>query len=328
MRRLVRYLALLLVAIALIAAGVGAFLKYEFTRPGALERTVRLVIKRGSGTVAIARHLEEAGLIPSAQRFLIEAQLFGDKRLMKAGEYDFDYAESAADLLRQIQDGRTVVRRLTIPEGLTVGQALALVSSAEALEGSVPNPAPPEGSLLPETYNYSWGDSRAELVLRMRRAMDEALEAAWAKRKPDLPLASAHDLLTLASIVEKETGIEAERPHVAAVFLNRLKSRMRLQADPTVAYGLTHDGTALGRKLTHADIEASTPFNTYQHDGLPPTPIANPGKAALAAVAQPAPSDDLYFVADGSGGHVFARTLDEHNRHVSDWRKLQQGKAQ
>lgn len=328
MRRLVRYLTILVAAILMIVAAGFFYIRAEFTRGGTLGQPVTLIVKRGSGTVAIAQHLEQSGLVKSADRFLFEAQIFADKRAMKAGEYAFAAGISPFDILRQLQDGRTVVRHLTVPEGLTVAQVLALVSTAEALDGPLPDPVPVEGSLLPETYNYSLGDSRTEIILRMHRAMEEAVQSAWSKRAPELALVSEHELVVLASIVEKETGLEAERPHVAAVFLNRLKHKMRLQADPTVAYGLTHDGTVLGRKLTHADIETATPYNTYVINGLPPTPIANPGKAALNAVARPDVTDDLYFVADGSGGHVFAKTLDEHNRHVDEWRKLQQGKAQ
>jgi UPF0755 protein len=306
-----------------LAIGAGWYgLRWEFYEAGQRSGPVTVVIKRGQGQLAIASDLAQAELILSVQRFVFEARLFGDKRPWRAGEYLFDAALSAADILRQMQDGRTVIRHLTIPEGLTVAQTFALISAAPALDGPLPDP-PAEGSLLPETYNYSYGDARADLIHRMQKAMNAALEEAWTNRAPNLPLSSAHELLVLASIVEKETAIEAERPRVAAVYLNRLRQGMRLQADPTVAYGVTGDGTMLGRALTKADLQHPTPYNTYTQTGLPPGPIDDPGKASLMATASPAETDELYFVANGQGGHVFARTLAEHNKNVDAWRQIQ-----
>ncbi len=297
-------------------------LRWEFYEPGERPQAVTVVIKRGQGQLAIASDLAQAELILSVQRFVFEARLFGEKRPWRAGEYQFDPGLSAADMLRQLQDGRTVVRHLTIPEGLTVAQTMTLIAAAPALDGAVADP-PAEGSLLPETYNYSYGDSRADLIRRMQKAMTAALDEAWDKRAANLPLNSPHDLLVLASIVEKETAIEAERPRVAAVYLNRLRQGMRLQADPTVAYGVTGDGTMLGRALTKADLQHPTPYNTYTQLGLPPGPIDDPGKASLLATASPAETDELYFVANGQGGHIFARTLAEHNKNVETWRQMQ-----
>jgi len=225
---------------------------------------------------------------------------------------------SVLDLLRS---GRTHVRSLTVPEGLTVAKVLALLEAEPALSGPIGDP-PPEGSLLPDTYHFSRGDSRTALVRRMREAMTAFMEVSWAKRSPGVPLASPAEAVVLASIVEKETGVPSERRRVAGVFVNRLKAGMRLQSDPTVVYALSAGTGLLARALTRADWQLASPFNTYQVDGLPPSPIANPGRDAIAAVLDPETHGFLYFVADGSGGHAFAATLDQHNRNVAAWRRV------
>ena len=219
-----------------------------------------------------------------------------------------------------LRTAKPVEHHLTIPEGLTAAQIALLLDHAEATQGDTP--VPPEGAVLPQTYAYEFGTTRAALVARATAAMDRALGQAWASRAPDLPLASAHDMLTLASIVERETAKSDERPHVAAVFLNRLRLGMKLQADPTAAYAASGGSGALNHTLTRADLDASNPYNTYQVAGLPPGPIDSPGVAAIQAVAHPANTDDLYFVADGTGGHVFARSVEDHNRNVAKWRAL------
>lgn len=226
------------------------------------------------------------------------------------------------EVMDKLERGDTLVRRLTVPEGLTSREVAALLEQAEGLVGSMTE-VPEEGSLLPETYHYSHGDSREGLIARMSEALDETLEALWRSRAGDLPLASPREALILASIVEKETGVPQERPLVASVFVNRLRKGMRLQSDPTVAYGLTLGGQPLDRPLTKKDLAQSTPYNTYLIQGLPPGPIASAGKAALEAVLAPADTELLYFVADGSGGHAFARSLEEHNRNVASWRRIQ-----
>lgn len=219
-------------------------------------------------------------------------------------------------------DGRTVVHRVTVPEGLTSVEIVAIVAASEVLEGAVP-PPPVQGALLPETYHVARGDERAAVIGRMAEAMNEALARLWPTRAPDLPLASPAEAVILASIVEKETGIAAERAKVAGVFYNRLALGMPLQSDPTVVFALTDGKMPLGRALTRDDLAIDDPYNTYKVNGLPPGPIANPGLASLEAVLKPEATDALYFVADGTGGHAFARTLDEHNRNVAKWRKLQ-----
>ena len=263
------------------------------------------------------------GSVPFSEHPLIFAlgtRLFAGGRPLRAGEYRFPAGVSARAAMQRMLDGDSMQRRLVVAEGLTAVEVLALVAAAEGLEGEAPPAA--EGALLPETYFYSWGDERAPLVARMAAAMRETLAGLWAARAPGLPLDSAEAALTLASIVEKETALAAERPRVAAVFLNRLRRGMPLQSDPTVIYALTGGDGALDRPLLRADLAAPSPYNTYLNAGLPPGPIANPGRASIAAVLQPAETRELYFVADGQGGHAFAETLDEHNRNVAAWRKL------
>jgi UPF0755 protein len=228
-------------------------------------------------------------------------------------------------VINMLARGETVARRLTVAEGLTVAEVFRLLADTEALRGELPEP-PPEGSLLPETYFYALGDERAELVRRMQRGMAKLLDELWPTRIEALPLRDRRQAVILASIVDKETAEADERAAVAAVFLNRLRRGMRQQSDPTVIYGLTDGQGALDRALTRKDWQHDSRYNTYRIDGLPPGPIGNPGRAALEAVLNPAEVDYLYFVADGTGGHAFGRTLDEHNRNVAKWRQIKNGR--
>ena len=315
--KIVFALAVAVVAIATWAALEG---HRRFTRPGPLAEATNVVIAKGSGLEAIARQLAAAGVVPDPYSFVIGAKL--RQVTLKAGEYAFPAHVTPRDAMAMMADGRTVVHKLTIAEGLTVRQVLQEVEEAEYLAGTVSR-KPAEGSLLPETWHLSRDDSRDEVVARMEKSMRQMLDQAWAGRAPDLPLTSKEQVLVLASIVERETGVKSERPLVAAVFLNRLRLGMRLQSDPTVIYGVSGKLGVLDRPISRADLDNPHPWNTYVHDGLPPTPIANPGRASIEAVLNPAKSDALYFVADGTGGHVFARTLDEHNRNVAKWRKIE-----
>ncbi len=303
-----------------VLAGAVAWLAYgRYTEAGPLTQPLTVVVPKGSGIDGMARRLAEAGVLANAWPFQVAARL--ERVHPKAGEYLFPAGISAEGALRQMVEGHTVVHHLTIAEGLTVRRVLDLVLGAEYLDGAVAR-TPSEGSLLPETWYLSWGDSRDELVTRMQRSMQAALDGLWAGRAAGLPLASKEQALVLASIVERETGLTTERPHVAQVFENRLRLGMRLQSDPTVIYGLSGGAGVLDRPLTHADLASPHRWNTYVIDGLPQTPIANPGRASLEAVLHPAPGNDLYFVADGTGGHVFAATLAEHNANVARWRHV------
>jgi UPF0755 protein len=266
------------------------------------------------------------GVLDRPLYFRFGALLDGQGAQLKAGEFAFAAHISAQAAAAVIASGKTVVRRITLAEGITVVQAVALLRGAEGMEGDVAS-VPAEGELLPDTYFYSWGDSRERMLARQRRAMSELLKEQWEKRAPNLPFKTPQEALVLASIVEKETGVADERPRIAAVFINRLKRGMRLQADPTTIYGLTQGKAPLDRPLTRADLEAHNAWNTYAIDGLPATPIAIPGRAAILAVLNPPVSDDLYFVSDGNGRHVFASTLAEHNRNVAKLRQVERDRA-
>ena len=326
MRRLLRVLVWVAVLAALAAAGGAALLWYRYTEDGPLASAKTIVIGRGSNIDEIAIQLMEAGIVSSIYPFAVMTRIDGLGRGLKPGEYAFAARISPRGAAELLASGKTVVRKITIPEGLMTVQVLALFRQAEGLFGEVTN-VPPEGSIMPATYDYSWGDDRGKLVDRAQRAMTALVNELWPKRAAGLPLANPAQAVTLASIVERETGKADERAHVAAVFVNRLKRNMRLQADPTVAYGVTGGKAPLDRPLSRADLENRNAWNTYAVDGLPPTPIANPGRAALAAVLNPAQSNDLYFVADGTGGHVFAETLADHNRNVARLRQIERDRA-
>lgn len=320
MRMIGRILACLV--LLLVAGGLaGGMLWKRYTAPGPAAAPVIVLIPRGAGVEEIAVRLMEAGAIGEPRVFALGAWIEGTFRQFKWGEFEFPARASPQQIAEHIVLGRTIQRRLTIPEGLTNRQVVQLVAKAEGLEGDVvPRP---EGTLMPDTWFYSWGDSRDRLVERQRQAMTRLLQELWRQRAPNLPLKSPQEALILASIVEKETAIPEERPRVAAVYINRLRRGMRLQADPTVVYGINDGAGPLDRPITRADLETPHAWNTYLIDGLPPTPIANPGRASIEAVLKPAQTDELYFVADGAGGHVFARTLADHNRNVERLRALE-----
>jgi UPF0755 protein len=293
--------------------------------PGPSVAETVVVLPRGAGLDEITSRLNAAGVIDRPWLFRLAIRLQGQDRALKAGEYAFPAGATPASVINMLARGATVARRLTVAEGLTVAEVYRLLAETEGLTGELSEP-PPEGSLLPETYFYALGDDRAELVRRMRQGMRALLDELWPTRAEALPLTSRQQAVILASIVDKETAVPGERGAVAAVFLNRLRRGMRLQSDPTVIYGLTGGSGALDRPLTRGDWQYDSPHNTYRIEGLPPTPIGNPGRAALEAVLHPEEVDYLYFVADGSGGHAFGRTLEEHNRNVANWRRIKSGR--
>jgi UPF0755 protein len=309
---------MLLVALLLLA-GAALLARDRLHRPGPLTEARNVVIPRGTRS-QVADALLAAGVIAEPRDFRLAAALTVRDGPLHAAELAFPAHASLADVLTVLRTARPVEHRLTIAEGLTAVQIAGLVDRAEALSGETGLPA--EGAVLPQTYTYEYGATRASLIERGEAAMAKALEQTWAERARDLPLTSPHELLVLASIVERETARPEERPHVAAVFLNRLRRGMRLQSDPTVLYAVSGGTGAIDHSLTRADLDVPSPFNTYRASGLPPAPICSPGLASLLAVVSPAESQDLYFVADGSGGHAFARTLDEHQRNVARWRAL------
>ncbi|UPY36367.1 endolytic transglycosylase MltG [Sediminicoccus sp. KRV36] len=318
MRRLMKLAGVALLALTLLGTGAGWAGWNLLHHDGPLAEPRAVVIPRG-GTEAIASTLREAGVVADARIFALAAWWTRAEGPLRAGEFPFPAQASLRAVLSILREGRMVQRRFTIAEGLTARQITALLERVEGLVGDVPPLA--EGAALPETYAYSWGDARAAVARRAMAAMDAALAEAWAARAPNLPLANPREALILASIIERETGVAGERALVGGVFVNRLRRGMMLQSDPTVAY-VPGQGLPLDRPLTRADLDQAHPFNTYRIRGLPPAPIASPGREALRAATRPAETEFLYFVADGTGGHAFARTLEEHNRNVARWRAL------
>ncbi len=307
-----------------LAAAAGSILWLAFTAAGPLSQNSVVDIQKGLNRSQIAAFLEDEGAISDARLFsaaaAAESVLRG--RFIKPGEYQFNTGSSMREVLATVLAGRVITYKLTIPEGFTSEMAVARLRENDVLAGDIAV-VPPEGTLLANTFVFTRGTPRAELLAEMQAAQSKLVDEVWAKRSADTPLKSQDELLTLASIVEKETGKPEERSLVAAVFLNRLKQGIKLQSDPTIIYGLVGGKGKLDRALTRADIDGATPYNTYTIAGMPPGPIATPGRAALEAVINPAKVEYLYFVADGSGGHAFATTLDEHNKNVAQWRKIE-----
>lgn len=280
-----------------------------------------LIIARGSSVQDIAAQFHAANLVAHPLQFRAAARLLTGNHL-QAGEYQIEPEQSLADMLAMLHDGRAVIRRQVIVEGLTSQTIVNDLNANPALSGTI-DATPPEGTLLPETYHYSYGDKRSDLIMRMTKAAQDIIQAEWDRRDPSLPITTPQQVIIMASLIEKETGKKPEeRARVAGVFYNRMRLGMRLQTDPTVIYALTGGKADLGRELTRDDLTFASPYNTYVSDGLPPGPICNPGRAALLAALHPETHDYLYFVADGTGGHAFARDLPEHNRNVARWYEL------
>ena len=308
-----------------IAVGAGLFLgKQRFESPGPLPEEKVVNIPRGLGIRDIADLLQREGVIDQPYVFMgavIALKARGD---LKYGEYQFAKQSSVADVVDTIVEGKVIQHAFTVPEGLTSEQIVTRLLENETLTGQIKD-IPREGTLLPETYRFTRGMTREQIIQRMQQAHRRVLQEVWEHRMQDLPVKTPEQLVTLASIVEKETGKPDERTRVAAVFVNRLKTRMRLQSDPTIIYGLTGGKGSLGRPILKSEIEQPTPYNTYVIDGLPPGPIANPGRASLEAAANPARTKELYFVADGTGGHVFSDSYAEHQKNVARLRGIEHG---
>ncbi len=325
--RFISGLFTLALALMVTAGAAMLWLYHEFERAGPLAVSRTVGVPRGEGPIEIAARLEREGVISNrwafvASHYARNLMSRGKPLSLKAGEYEFKKAASMSQVLATIAEGKSILSKLTVPEGLTSAQIVERLMADENLTGEITE-VPPEGSLLPDTYRFSKGMSRQELVDRMMSEQQRFVAAVWEKRQPDLPVTSPEQALVLASIVEKETGKADERQRVAAVFVNRLRKKMRLQSDPTIIYGLVGGKGALGRSITRADIDSKTPYNTYQINGLPPGPICNPGREAIQATLDPAKTADLYFVADGTGGHAFTENLKDHNAAVANWRKVE-----
>lgn len=307
---------------AVIAGGaIWAYL--EFTAPGPLTASKVFEIRKGLGRGEVSVILQDQGIISDARVFSAAAAANGFRgAVLKPGEYEFPERATMQDVLSMIAAGRYLMYKVTIPEGWTTQMVVARLQEQSELEGDVKT-VPIEGAIRPDTYVFRRGLTRQKLIDDMQAAGTKLIDDLWATRPADTVIKTKEEFVTLASIVEKETGIPEERPQVASVFINRLKQGMRLQSDPTIIYGIMGGKGKLDRPLTRADIDAATPYNTYTISGLPPGPIANPGKAALEAVLHPDKTPYLYFVANGTGGHAFASTLDEHNANVKKWRAQQ-----
>jgi len=312
----------------LVGIGIFYYGVKSYEEPGPLTANTNFIVKSGLGVKEIAANLERNGIVSDSRVFRLLSRVYLDGETLKAGEYEIKAGASMREIIELLKSGKSILYSVSVPEGLTVKQVFRRLSDDPVLEGDLPVELPAEGSLMPDTYKFSRGTKRADIVQQMAAAQKNLIDQIWERRDADLPITSREEFVTLASIVEKETGKADERSRVASVFLNRLEKGMRLQSDPTIVYGLFGgDGKPSDRPIFQSDLEKQTPYNTYIIKGLPPTPIANPGRAALEAVANPSRTSDLYFVADGTGGHVFAETLDEHNQNVRRWRKLEAEKA-
>ncbi|GGE77246.1 endolytic transglycosylase MltG [Sphingomonas prati] len=320
-----RWLLALIVVAALVIGGGWLWTTREWRAAGPLTAATDVTIPEGATLAAAARILEKAGAIDSTTGFLRKVRLFGDDTPIQAGEYAVEAGASPADILAMLQSGKTLQRLVTIPEGMPSVLVRDRLMAKDLLTGDIPVPA--EGSVLPDSYSFERGETRAAVLKRMQDAMTRTVDTLWRTRKPGTVVKTKQDTVTLASIVEKETALASERRTVAAVYSNRLRTGMKLQADPTVIYPITR-GRPLGRRIRRSELNAVNGYNTYAMAGLPAGPIANPGKGSIAAVLDPAKSDALYFVATGKGGHVFARTLAEHNANVQRYYALRRAKGE
>jgi UPF0755 protein len=315
--------------LGVLMLGAGLYFgKLHFNSKGPLTETRSVLVSPGASLDSIAGQLERRDVIDSKLFFSTAVYLYKAENKLKAGEYLFEPGVSMHEVMTALVSGKSILHAVTIPEGLSSHQIIARLMASDVLTGEI-DAVPAEGTLLPETYKFTRGMTRQQILDQMRAAQARTVEEIWNRRVPELPIETQEEFVTLASIVEKETGKADERPHVASVFINRLRQKIRLQSDPTIIYGLFGgQGKPSDRPIYRSDLEKETPYNTYLIDGLPPGPIANPGRAALEAVANPSRTNDLFFVADGTGGHVFAETLAEHNRNVQRWRQVEKARRE
>ncbi|CAN7561811.1 endolytic transglycosylase MltG [Rhizobium sp. LjRoot30] len=323
------FLMTLTVMVAVVAVLAFYYAISTYQAKGPLAVNTNFIVRNGAGLAEIASNLERNDVISDARIFrYVTATYLADDETLKAGEYEIKAGASMKEIMDLLKSGKSILYSVSLPEGLTVRQMFRRLQEDPVLEGDLPAELPGEGSLRPDTYKFSRGTKRGEIVEQMQAAQEKLIDQIWEKRDTSIPLTSKEEFVTLASIVEKETGKADERAHVASVFINRLERGMRLQSDPTIVYGIFGgEGKPSDRPIFQSDLQKETPYNTYKIKGLPPTPIANPGRAALEAVANPWRTKDLYFVADGTGGHVFAATLEEHNANVKRWRKIEADKG-
>jgi UPF0755 protein len=329
------FLMTMVVIVALAGAAIFYYALSSYQKPGPLDANTNFVVRQGSSIDEIANSLERNGIVDDARIFryvtavhLGYAGASSSRRSLKAGEYEIKAHASMKEVADILESGKSILYSISMPEGLTVRQMTLRLAEDTILEGDLPADLPAEGSLRPDTYKFSRGTKRAEILSQMHSAQQKLVDQIWERRDPDLPIKTKEEFVVLASIVEKETGKDDERAHVASVFFNRLEKGMRLQSDPTIVYGIFGgEGKPSDRPIYRSDLQKETPYNTYRIKGLPPTPISNPGRAALEAVANPWRTKDLYFVADGTGGHVFAPTLEEHNANVKRWRRIEAERA-
>jgi len=325
MRNLAANMLTILIAIGVAIVIVIGIARQQYSAPGPLAEETVVLLPRGATATSASELLEKAGAIDNPVIFRLAARYTDQAANLKYGEFRVPAGASMQEILALLVAGSNVQHKITIAEGLTSWEVVKVLSGSDLLTGEI-SAVPPEGSLAPETYFVARGQDRMELLQRMQEAQSARLAEVWKNRAGDLPVSTPEEALILASIVEKETGQAAERPQVASVFINRLRRGMRLQSDPTVIYGITRGEGTLDRGLRRSELDKATPYNTYMIDGLPPTPIANPGLATLEATVNPAETNFIYFVADGTGGHVFSTNINEHNRNVARWRKIERGK--
>lgn len=321
MKRFIIILSSLFLLFCITVMAAGIWFSHVVHAPSSFAEDHEFMIESGSSGYAIAQKLAQENIVSDADIFYVLLRL--NPKIIQAGEYSIPARSNMKSVLSVLQSGSVITRAVTLAEGMTVKQAMRLLENEPLLIGDISDKNIPEGSLLPETYHFTRGDTRDDVLQRMRKAHDDLVNKLWAERDTSLPLKNINEMVTLASIVEKETGIAHERARIAGLFYNRLKRGMMLQTDPTVVYVITNKlGHMEGKPLLLRHLQVESPYNTYKVVGLPPGPIANPGKASLEAVLNPEEHGYFYFVADGTGGHVFGKTLADHNRNVREWRKI------